>query len=140
MPFEILEVTDRELATPRFTSECTAAYIATIRNFIADGVVDHLAKIRKTHGMFEALQRNDEWDADTDLSLGATSMQSFSELSPFLITSAGADRAIVDNMAKVTKSQLLQFLHFCWVKYVKARIEPGTWLGIHYLSTVTNRL
>ncbi|KAF8550261.1 beta and beta-prime subunits of DNA dependent RNA-polymerase [Imleria badia] len=113
LPFEILEVMDRELATPNFTNECTPAYIATIRNFIADGIVSHLAKIRKTHGMFEALHRNDEWDADTDLSLGATR----------------ADKAIVDNMAKVTKSQLLHFLQLCWVKYVKARIEPGSTVG-----------
>ena len=73
---------DSELGTPKFTNECTAAYIATIRDFITDGIVSQLAKIRKAHSMFEALQRNDEWDADTDLSLGATSMSSFSELSP----------------------------------------------------------
>lgn len=67
---------DHELATPKFTSECTATYIATIRSFIADGIVNHLARIRKAHGMFEALHRNDEWDADTDFSLGATGMPS----------------------------------------------------------------
>lgn len=36
-----------------------------------------------------------------------------------------ADKVIVDNISKVTKYQLLNFLHLCWVKYVKARIEPG---------------
>ncbi|KAN0097898.1 hypothetical protein V8E55_002344 [Tylopilus felleus] len=113
LPFEILEVMDSELGTPKFTNECTAAYIATIRDFITDGIVSQLAKIRKAHSMFEALQRNDEWDADTDLSLGATS----------------ADKAIVDNVVKVTKSQLHHFLHLCWVKYVKARIEPGSTVG-----------
>jgi DNA-directed RNA polymerase III subunit RPC1 len=65
---------DRELATKKFTNECTAAYIATIRGFIADSVAHHLAKIRKARGMFEALERYDEWDADTDLSMGATSV------------------------------------------------------------------
>lgn len=67
---------DHELATSKFTNECTAAYIATIHGFIANGIVNHLARIRKAHGMFEALHRNDEWDADTDLSLGATCMLS----------------------------------------------------------------
>lgn len=43
--------------------------------------------------------------------------------------SAAADKAIVENMAKVTESQLLHFLHLCWVKYVKARIEPGMSFG-----------
>jgi len=86
---------DRELATPKFTNECTAAYIATIRDFIADGVVSHLANIRKTHGMFEALHRNDEWDADTNLSLGATSMYVvFSELSPFSSHPQGLTRQL----------------------------------------------
>jgi DNA-directed RNA polymerase III subunit RPC1 len=32
---------------------------------------------------------------------------------------------IVDNMAKVTEDQLKTFLELSWVKYVKARIEPG---------------
>ena len=36
-----------------------------------------------------------------------------------------ADKAIVDNKSKVTESQLRKFLDLCWVKYVKARIEPG---------------
>ena len=36
-----------------------------------------------------------------------------------------AEKRLVDNMAKVTEAQLLCFLHLCWVKYVKARIEPG---------------
>lgn len=76
LPFEILEVMDQELATPKFLSECTPTYIAMIRSFIADGVVERLgANIRQSHGMFEALERrDDEWDADTDFSLGATSM------------------------------------------------------------------
>lgn len=39
-----------------------------------------------------------------------------------------ADVAIVNNKSKVTESQLKTFLALCWVKYVKARIEPG--LGI----------
>jgi hypothetical protein len=37
-----------------------------------------------------------------------------------------ADVAIVDNKSKVTKSQLRTFMELCWVKYVKARIEPGS--------------
>ena len=36
-----------------------------------------------------------------------------------------AEKAIVDNKSKVTEAQLKTFLDLCWVKYVKARIEPG---------------
>jgi hypothetical protein len=53
-----------------------------------------------------------------------------SQLLNFLILHAGAEKAIVDNMAKVTEAQLLCFLQLCWVKYVKARIEPGKALTI----------
>ena len=31
----------------------------------------------------------------------------------------------MENKTKVTETQLRTFLHVCWVKYVKARIEPG---------------
>ena len=31
----------------------------------------------------------------------------------------------MENKTKVTETQLRTFLHACWVKYVKARIEPG---------------
>ena len=72
MPFEILEFVDRELATRKYTSECTAAYLATIRSFISENLAQKLGEVRKRHGMFEALEREDEWDADTDLSLGAS--------------------------------------------------------------------
>lgn len=32
---------------------------------------------------------------------------------------------MVDNKSKVTEAQIRTFLELCWVKYVKARIEPG---------------
>jgi DNA-directed RNA polymerase III subunit RPC1 len=71
LPFEVLEIVDHELATKRFTSECTPAYLATIRSFIADHIVHKLAEARKSRGMFDALERAEEWDADTDLCMGA---------------------------------------------------------------------
>ncbi|KIK07595.1 hypothetical protein K443DRAFT_86774 [Laccaria amethystina LaAM-08-1] len=113
LPFEISELVDRELGTHRFISECTAAYLATIKGFVADHISQKVANVRKSRGMFEALERESEWDAETDLSLGASD----------------ADKAIVDNKSKVTESQLRKFLDLCWVKYVKARIEPGSTVG-----------
>lgn len=67
-----MEYVDRTLATRKFTSECTAAYIATIRKFISENIAQKLGEVRKQHGMFEALERGDGWDADTDLSMGAS--------------------------------------------------------------------
>lgn len=45
---------------------------------------------------------------------------------PLLVVLEAADKAFVDNTSKVTEDQLKTFLQLCWVKYVKARIEPGT--------------
>ncbi|KAI0307253.1 beta and beta-prime subunits of DNA dependent RNA-polymerase [Multifurca ochricompacta] len=113
LPYEVLKIVDRELSLPRFVAGCTQAYIATIRTFLSDHVAHRLAVVRKSRGMFEALDQGDEWDEDTDLSMGATA----------------SDKAIVDNKAKVTESQLLVFLDICWKKYVKAKIEPGSTVG-----------
>lgn len=37
----------------------------------------------------------------------------------------GDEIAIVNNKTKVSESQLRRFLELCWIKYVKAKIEPG---------------
>ncbi|TFK43130.1 hypothetical protein BDQ12DRAFT_674453 [Crucibulum laeve] len=113
LPFEILELVEREFDTQKFKSECTPTYIATIQGFVTDRIANRVAEARKSRGMFEALERHDELDADTDLSLGASD----------------ADKAFVDNKSKVTEAQLRKFLELCWIKYVKARIEPGSTVG-----------
>jgi DNA-directed RNA polymerase III subunit RPC1 len=129
LPFEILEIVNFELASEQFISECTAAYLATVRGFITEHVVHKLVAARGSRGMFEATERENEWDADTDLSMGASG-KSFSPNNIYSFysntaTDIAADKAIVDNKSKVTESQLRTFLQLCWVKYVKARIEPG---------------
>lgn len=74
MPFEILELLEQILALPEFRVECTAAYIATIRGFVLDSVVRRVGRFRRSHGMFEAEEREPEWDEATDLTMGATGM------------------------------------------------------------------
>ncbi|KAF8211700.1 hypothetical protein K438DRAFT_1807744 [Mycena galopus ATCC 62051] len=113
LPYEVLDIVDRELATQKFTSECTAAYLATIRGYTTDRIAHRQAEVRSSWGMYEALEKEDSWDEHTDLTLGASD----------------AEKAIVDNKSKVTVSQLKTFLDLCWVKYVKARIEPGSTVG-----------
>ncbi|CAK5263000.1 unnamed protein product [Mycena citricolor] len=113
LPYEVIAIVDRELGTKRFTSECTSAYLATIRGYTTDRIAQRMAKVRSSWGMFDAIQKEDSWDSTTDLSMGASL----------------EERAIVDNKSKVTESQLMIFLELCWVKYVKARIEPGSTVG-----------
>ncbi|TCD69172.1 hypothetical protein EIP91_008468 [Steccherinum ochraceum] len=113
LPYEILQYVDQALEGKRFTNECTAAYLATIRGFVLEHIAHRLAVIRESRGMFGALECAPEWDANTDLSLGASD----------------ADKIVVDNKGKVTEDQLKAFLDICWTKYVKAKIEPGSTVG-----------
>ncbi|KAG9118465.1 hypothetical protein FRC07_007017, partial [Ceratobasidium sp. 392] len=109
-PYEVTEIVKTELASPRFKNECTDAYIQSIEQFIRTNVIDKMVACRDQHGMFDAIERSDEWDDETDLSMGAPGK-------------------IVDNVTKVTEEQLRTFLNICWAKYVKARIEPGSTVG-----------
>jgi len=73
LPFEILEIADQELATQKFVSECTPSYVSTIRDFVSKHVVGKLAHLRRSRGMYDAMEREAEWDAETDLSMEASS-------------------------------------------------------------------
>jgi DNA-directed RNA polymerase III subunit RPC1 len=72
LPYEITAITERELTSKKFAAVCSDQYISLIRKFVHDNLVKVLAAERKKHGIFEALQKEDEWDADTDLSMGAS--------------------------------------------------------------------
>jgi hypothetical protein len=43
-----------------------------------------------------------------------------------------AQIAIVNNKTKVTTEQIQAFLQFCWTKYVKAKVEPGSFFRIRF--------
>ncbi len=87
LPYEVMEIVNTELNSTKFMGECTMAYLATIRAFVLDHVVLRQAEVRKSRGMFEALERHEEWDEHTDLSLGASGE---------LITSFGSCRVPID--------------------------------------------
>ncbi len=72
LPFEITEIVDREFKTPRFKSGCSEIYLANAREFIVSKLANKLAHSRRKQGMFDALEREGDWDEDTDLSLGAS--------------------------------------------------------------------
>ena len=72
LPYEILEIVERELQTRKFGNEFATTYLEAILSFVTDHIVHRLAKVRKGRGMYDALERGTEWDADTDLSLGGS--------------------------------------------------------------------
>jgi DNA-directed RNA polymerase III subunit RPC1 len=79
LPYEIMEITDSVLAEKRFTSECNAAYLATVRDHILKNVAEKVAKERRNRGMFDALERYAELDDDFDLTQGASGISSEQE-------------------------------------------------------------
>ncbi|KLO17495.1 beta and beta-prime subunits of DNA dependent RNA-polymerase [Schizopora paradoxa] len=113
LPFEIMELTDKEFSSPKFISECSETYLTTVRKFVLETIATPMAEEREFYKMFGAREREDEWDEETDFSMGASD----------------AEKMAVDNKLKVTEEQLRIFLEICRVKYLKAKIEPGSTVG-----------
>lgn len=67
-----MEITDRELDEKKFVAECTPAYRSSVREYILYHIAKKIANEREKRGMFDALERETEWDEYTDLSLGAS--------------------------------------------------------------------
>lgn len=67
-----MEITNRELMGKKFVAECTPAYLLSVREYILNNIAKKIAEEREEHGMFDALERDKEWDEYTDLSLGAS--------------------------------------------------------------------
>jgi DNA-directed RNA polymerase III subunit RPC1 len=133
LPFEIIEIANRELKKKTFCSESAAEYLASIRSFVTHHIAHRLAGVRRSRGMFDALELNSEMDTFTDLSMDASGKldsHRVAQLTPLLLD---ADKAIVENTSKITEDQLRTFLDLAWVKYIKAQIEPGNYLRLDAL-------
>jgi DNA-directed RNA polymerase III subunit RPC1 len=72
LPYQVIEIVDRELRSREFQAECTAAYLSTVRAFVLNHIVQRMVTVRRDHGMFEADEKHEEWDEYTDLTLGAS--------------------------------------------------------------------
>ena len=69
-----MELVDREFGSAKFKSECAPAYLDTVRVFISENVAHKMAEERTSRGMFDALERGDEWDEEMDFSMGASGL------------------------------------------------------------------
>ncbi|KAK2462263.1 hypothetical protein APHAL10511_005569 [Amanita phalloides] len=110
LPYEILGLVDQAFSTERFVNGCSQTYRDAVRGFIAKQVVQKVAAVRRSHGLPDALER-------------------VSERGVFSFGFTDSEKASMSNQAKVTSRQVQMFLEICWVKYVKARIEPGSTVG-----------
>ena len=112
---------DSELSHPNFGTECSDAYITAIRTFVEQHIITPLAIIRKQRGLPDGLQRSTQRGPD-EHSQGRLNLWSTTPLCVEPLASA----AVIDNTARVTEEQLRSFLASCQAKFVKAKIEPGT--------------
>ena len=116
---------DRELSQQNFDAECSNAYTATIRTFVEQYIITPLVIIRKQRGLPDGLERGMQHAPD-ERSLGRFNLWCKSLLCAELLMSV----VVIDNTARVTGDQLQNFLAACRAKFVKAKIEPGTFLPV----------
>lgn len=129
LPYEIAGFVDHELSLPNFGVECSDTYIGTIRTFVEQHIITPLAVIRKQRGLPDGLEKGTRRGADEDIQ-GELAFGLLSRFAKPIMSTLG-----IDNTAKVTEDQLRNFLAACRAKFVKAKIEPGTFLplasGLH---------
>lgn len=106
LPFEILRLIDFEIATPYFRTACSDEFLADVRTFVLDAIARPASQYRKAYHMPAALDP-----------LPARANR--------LGTSSKEEQAVVNNKTKVSEQQVRTFLQLCWIKYVKAKVEPG---------------
>lgn len=56
LPYEILQLVDREFATSHYTIACSKEFITELRAFIHDEIVQPAARYRAAYGMPAGLQ------------------------------------------------------------------------------------
>jgi DNA-directed RNA polymerase III subunit RPC1 len=71
LPFEIMEIVEAELQSTRYQAECADIFMDSVKKFVQENIANRLAKVRRSHGMYDALDRPTDWDIDMDLSMGA---------------------------------------------------------------------
>lgn len=113
LPYEIAEKVESTLQSHKWTSLTTEKYREQVREFLTKEVIQRAAKIRDHFTLYPAMEREEDWDEETDLTMGADRSQV----------------AVVDNKTKVKESAINHFLDTCYTKYLRAKIEPGSAVG-----------
>lgn len=124
------------MARPIWIKNCTPAFIEMVTKFVTDKIAKRLAKLRTKFGMQAALSVPSEDYMDIDIDEDVAGNEIANEdvdqsrrieylWECFFIVEA---RNVVYNHFIVTERQLRTFLQLCLTKYLKAKIEPGTFI------------
>ncbi|PAV20584.1 beta and beta-prime subunits of DNA dependent RNA-polymerase [Pyrrhoderma noxium] len=104
-PQEISKIMKEELKSKEYVTVCSETYIVMLRNFITSNIINTLLEQRRNYGI------PDSFDDNMDLSPDSL------------------EAKVVDNQLKITRDQLKCFLDLCRIKFLKAKIEPGSTVG-----------
>lgn len=119
LPYEITDIVSTETSSESWIKVCSQAYIDSFTSFIQENVVKKLAFIREQHNLPPFLLRpissSDSMDIDSPPSVSSQEQRQ--------------QQHLVDNLFKMTHTQLTAFLKIGLRKYLKARIEPGSAVG-----------
>ncbi|CAG8634234.1 6225_t:CDS:10, partial [Paraglomus occultum] len=113
LPYQIKDITRRELSTSRFTSMCTESFIQSIYDYVDAELAKPLASLRESYGLWPGNENPDSGD------------------DPMLVDgdNNAAINHVVNQKIYITEAQLQQFFGICWKKYLNAKVEPGTAVG-----------
>ena len=56
LPYEILDLVDKEFATTRYTEACSPQFLKEVREFINDRIVQPAAQFRQCYDLYSALK------------------------------------------------------------------------------------
>lgn len=113
LPYEIDGIVRHHLSQPLFSVQTTGKYREQVYDFLRENVIKKAATIREAYGLYPALEKEEHFDEDTDLNMGADHAQI----------------AAVNNKTQVRRSALEAFMRICYDKYLRAKVEPGTAVG-----------
>ncbi|KAJ3093173.1 hypothetical protein HK102_003581 [Quaeritorhiza haematococci] len=134
LPWQIGRLVDRETSAPNWKKVCSEQFMASIKKFIKDELMEKIAKARHDRGLSPELEDpgRDVSDEDADGKeshryIEAAHVIEFLYLKllrVFWNSDSGKHVKI-----QLTKKQLDEFLRVCFSKYAKSKIEPGTAVG-----------
>jgi DNA-directed RNA polymerase III subunit RPC1 len=136
LPWEVKDILNQALDSDDFKRNCEPEYLNSVEDFVLEKVVQPMVAIRQKFGLYPA----DEFEEETegmDLDIGAdresrvpwvkpsSCSDPVSLLTRAVLLSAAETRTAVANLCKVTDHHLNKFLEICYVRYLRAKIEPG---------------
>ena len=119
-PDEIVAFAEKRLENGDF-KQCTSGFIDSVKSFLTEKISGRLQKLRE-------LLPPDEAESLAAVTTTRRSRSSAAR-SHTPVDLPDASQRMINNVLRVTESQLNLFLKTCLHKYITAKVEPGTAVG-----------